>query len=188
MNTPINSYPPQKAKFFVGILFHEGETSKEEIISFFNNQGFSACLESEPTFYEMANYYSKEMGPANKLKRFWLTFKGVEDRTKLLELKARSCDWEEYWQKEKKAGGRVVNIDPGFISHEQVVLSTCKPYSHRLYLGAVRHFHIYGELTYVFQHKNWHSLDWTYPDYQIKEVKEFFLSARESLIDDLKEL
>lgn len=184
----ISTMAPSRVKFFVGLLYHKDFIDPSMIESFFAKNQFKKSFSTAPGFYSMANYYSQEMGEAEKLARFWLFFEGTSEREELVELKARAQEWEEEFRREKARSGRVLNIDPGFVSLEQMVLATGKPYSHRLYLGACRQFHVYGELSYVFQEKSWHSLPWTYPDYQQEEVKSHFTTARRELIKDLKAL
>ncbi len=71
----------------------------------------------------------------------------------------------------------MVNIDIGAVYKEQVLLSTSKPYSHRIYLRDGVH----AELTYTYENKSYHFLPWTYPDYQHEEKLEFFNSLRKRL-------
>ncbi len=72
---------------------------------------------------------------------------------------------------------RTINIDPGYVALEQVVLSTSKPYSHRIHLADG----IYTDLVYIFQNKNYQILPWTYPDYQEIAKINYFLKIRQEL-------
>jgi hypothetical protein len=73
------------------------------------------------------------------------------------------------------ANKRQINIDPGYLSLDKVVLATHKDYSHRLYLGKG----IYGEVTLFFKDKTFNPFPWTYPDYRTHEYINFFNDARE---------
>jgi hypothetical protein len=59
-----------------------------------------------------------------------------------------------------------VNIDPGYVALEHVVLATTKGYAHRIFLRSG----IYADLTLVFENGSYRGLPWTYPDYQTQET------------------
>jgi hypothetical protein len=59
-----------------------------------------------------------------------------------------------------------VNIDPGLLLPERLVLATTKAGSHRPYLGQG----IYADVTLVFHKKTYQPLWWTYPDYSARET------------------
>jgi hypothetical protein len=72
-------------------------------------------------------------------------------------------------------GRRSVNVDPGYIALEQIVLGTTKGYSHRIYLG----HGIFADLTLVYENGTYRTLPWTYPDYGSKELISLFNGWRE---------
>ncbi|MBW1804141.1 MAG: DUF4416 family protein [Deltaproteobacteria bacterium] len=72
-------------------------------------------------------------------------------------------------------GKRRVNIDPGYISMERLVLATGKNYTHRIYLAGG----IYADLTLVFHKGSFKPLEWTYKDYATPEVIGFFNALRD---------
>ena len=67
-------------------------------------------------------------------------------------------------------GKRTVNIDPGYLTPARVVLASTKDFGHRLYLGRG----IYGEVTLMYQKKEFRPLPWTYPDYRSEPYHRFF--------------
>jgi hypothetical protein len=79
--------------------------------------------------------------------------------------------------KKEKQAFRVVNIDVGCLSLENLQLATGKPFSHRIYLGKG----VYSDLTYLFRKKTFEVLPWTYPDYRENEILRFFNLARQTL-------
>ena len=78
---------------------------------------------------------------------------------------------------------RRVNIDPGYISLDKLVLFTTKNYSHRIYLNEG----IYAEVTLKFERKSFVPLPWTYPDYKTLEYIDFFNKIRETYKDQILE-
>jgi len=58
-------------------------------------------------------------------------------------------------------GKRTINLDPGYLAQDKLVLATTKDFYQRLYLGQG----IYGEVTLHFQKGRFRYFSWTYPDY-----------------------
>jgi hypothetical protein len=82
-----------------------------------------------------------------------------------------------------EAGGRRVNIDPGYLAGAKFVLLTGKDYSHRLYLGEG----IYGEVTLVVQRGGFSPLPWTYPDYGSQPLLGILDQLRRKYLWQLKQ-
>ncbi|MCR9206020.1 MAG: DUF4416 family protein [Halobacteriovoraceae bacterium] len=168
---------------FTAILYRSDLISletclKEHVKDLFSGTVFDFSQEK----FSLVNYYEKEMGPKEKLKRAFIFSKETGNREDLSSLKIQSNQLEERLKVAFTNEGRVVNFDPGFLGLEQVVLATCKPYSHRIYLNQG----IYAELTFQFQQGHWHELPWTYPDYREKCVKNLFDVQRNLLKRPLK--
>lgn len=123
-----------------------------------------------PVPFLYTTYYEKEMGRG--LVRTFLLFQPLVGREELPSMKLRTNDMESLFSEN---GQRLINIDPGYISLEQVVLATTKGYSHRLYLGQG----IYGDLTLVFGEGTFKTLPWTYPDYGSSESIAMFNAWRD---------
>tara|TARA_B100001971_G_C18268008_1_gene596072 strand:- start:4163 stop:4669 length:507 start_codon:yes stop_codon:yes gene_type:complete len=125
-----------------------------------------------PEFNPSIEYYSKEMG--NDLKRVIFFSSNKVPREEMINLKLWATEKERLSSNDNK---RSLNIDIGLMCLEQVLLSTSKPYSHRIYLN----HGVYAELTYKYENKSYHFLPWTYPDYQHQEKVDFFNSMRSRL-------
>lgn len=123
----------------------------------------------EPEFNPSLEYYSKEMG--DNLKRYIICTSKPREREEMIDGKL----WADSIEQETAIeGNRQLNIDIGLVLKEQVLLSTSKPYSHRIYLRDS----IWAELTYTYENKSYHFLPWTYPDYQSEEKIKLFNSLR----------
>lgn len=180
----INLIYPQPVFFFFSILYRKDLISTQELNLILQDKlGLDEqhILSSEYS-HDLSRYYEKEMGPAESLSRYWVFRTNTSPREELAALKIASRQLEKALREEFRVTGRVVNIDPGFLSLEQLVLSTCKPYSHRLYSERG----VYLELTYEFKANNYHSLPWTYPDYRESSVINFFNGVRLKLKEHLK--
>lgn len=123
------------------------------------------------------HYYEREMGPW--LLRYFLLFKPLMSRDELPSLKLKTNELEK---KMSVGGKRTINIDPGYIALEQVILATTKGYTHRIYLGQG----IYADLTLIYTGGSFGPLPWTYPDYGGPEIISMLNRWREVYKTDLR--
>jgi hypothetical protein len=130
---------------------------------------------SEPLAFEWTAYYGDELGPAPR--RRVIAVDRLDDTSSLPEIKRAAGRIEV-----TVAGpgtGRPVNIDPGLLGAEQLVLASTKPRGHRLHLGRG----IHGELTLLFGPEGFAPLPWTYPDYASPPLRAIFGRLRELLLE-----
>jgi hypothetical protein len=119
-----------------------------------------------------------EMGAP--LIRRWASFRSLVPQDTLPAVKRRVQDLETRWSLQDK---RRVNIDPGLLTAERLVLATGKNYSHRIYLGQG----VFADLTLLFYRGSYHPLPWTYPDYRDPLSLQIFNRLRDRYLRDLKE-
>jgi hypothetical protein len=106
------------------------------------------------------------------LSRKIISFRKLIEREELVDIKIFTNEVEKKFSIE---GKRKINIDPGYIAPEHLILATGKGYYHRPYLGKG----VYADLTLVYKHKQFHTLEWTYPDYGSEDLRELFKKLRE---------
>lgn len=128
--------------------------------------------------FDCTRYYQREMGP--NLQRQYVSFEILVSREQLPEIKRISNRLEASLSTEE--GFRPVNIDPGYVSLEQMILATTKKASHRPYLEGG----IYAELTYRFIKGSFQPMEWTYPDYRRSLSLDFFNRVRETYRKQLR--
>ncbi len=167
---------PQPVKLFAGILFRKNEHLGEALGKLETALGPIEEQSQTVPFYH-TKYYDKEMG--ENLMRKFLLFEGLIEREFLPEIKLKTNEIERSFAPE---GSRSVNIDPGYIALEHVILATTKGYSHRVYLGAG----IYADLTLRYHDGTYRALEWTYPDYGEKGTISIFNEWREQYKKGLK--
>jgi hypothetical protein len=126
-------------------------------------------LQSDIIPFNYTDYYSREMGP--DILRQYVSFDKLIHARKLWEIKLRTNDLED---SERRDGKRVVNLDPGYLSHCAVVLATTKEAGHRVYLNGG----IYGQPMLYFRRKGFVPLEFTYPDYADEKNRIFFDMVR----------
>lgn len=127
--------------------------------------------EEGPFPFTQTSYYDAELG--SPLSRRLLAFAELLPHDRLAWAKVQTNALEAQFSRED--GRRLVNLDPGLISQERLVLATGKNYTHRIYLD----HGIWADLTLIYQHGGWKVLPWTFPDYASQEMQERLLGLRE---------
>lgn len=138
-------------------------------------------FESNTFPFDYTNYYEKEFGSG--LKRKFFTFLTLIPPGSLPEIKLKTNTIEKELCN-KITGHRTVNIDPGYLSMEKLVLATTKNFSHRPYLASG----IFAELTYFYKKGSYETLAWTYPDYKLYERLKMFNQLRKKYVEQLKKI
>lgn len=128
--------------------------------------------------FDFTEYYAQEMG--GNLFRHFLTFERLIPMSLLPDIKQRTNHLEEKYSSSN--GSRQINIDPGYLCFEHVILATTKGYTHRPYLKEG----IYADLTLIYRNKTYQPLGWTYPDYRQEEVIRLFNQFRKKYVAQLK--
>jgi hypothetical protein len=169
---------PQPAKLFMSLIasepdiFHQG---LQDLCSIFGE----ADTISERFPFHLTDYYTQEMG--KPLFRHFITFERLIPISTLPDIKQTTNQFEEKYS--NLNGNRRINIDPGYICLEHVVLATTKAYTHRPYLRNG----IYADLTLIYRNKSFQPLEWAYPDYRQSEVIALFNQFRKKYLEDLRE-
>ena len=129
--------------------------------------------------FNLTDYYYREMGAP--LGRVLAAFLHLADSSRLADWKVFTNRLEERFS---LGGRRPVNLDPGYVAKERLVLATGKNYTHRLYLE----HGIYGDLTLLYSRGGFQPLPWSYPDYAQGEVPELLGQVRRKYLWQLKEI
>lgn len=129
--------------------------------------------------FDHTDYYKKEMGES--LVRRFASFKTLISPDSLPDIKLRTNGLEKDFSSHEK---RRINIDPGYIVAERLVLATGKNYVHRIYLANG----IYADLTLIFSNGSFRPLGWTYPDYVSQEIIKIMNGIRSRYLVQLKEI
>jgi hypothetical protein len=167
---------PKPVQFFTSIIYNDNihienveSDIREAIGSIMDRTAFMS--------FHYTHYYEKEMG--SNLSRIFLLFEPLLRREQLPEIKLKTNNIETSYSQE---GKRAVNIDPGYISLENVVLATTKGYAHRVYIN----YGIYAELTLIYHNNTYRPVEWTYPDYGSKEIVAIFNGWRNVLKEKIR--
>jgi hypothetical protein len=166
-----------QVKLFLAVMY----TSKDlyhEVIDFCTGTFGQVDRSFGPV--ELGNftdYYSSEMG-TGILKQYH-TFEKLIERDALASIKTATNALES---KLSSHGRRRVNLDPGYLTHDKLVLATTKDFYHRIYLSEG----IFAEVTLHFRQGRYRFFSWTYPDYQECGVLDLCEKARADLVGTLR--
>jgi hypothetical protein len=173
------SIPKESPKVkLVSSLFSPEEDLIKDVIK--RMEGYFGPVDrvSEKLFFDRTKYYAKEMGWP--LFRRFISFSKLISPNSLVDIKLLTNTIEDGHVVGKK---RRINIDPGYISLERLVLATGKNYTHRIYLDRG----IYADLTLVFHAGTFMPLVWTYTDYADEKAIRYFNMVRSSYLHYLRE-
>ncbi|MGB9629075.1 MAG: DUF4416 family protein [Thermodesulfobacteriota bacterium] len=168
---------PKPAKLFMSLIFSERDILQQGLEELKRQFGEIDFL-SKVLPFDFTDYYNIKMGP--NLQRHFITFERLIPIPLLPQIKHLTNDLERSYA--DLQGNRRINIDPGYLCLEHVILATTKGYTHRPYLREG----IYADLTLIYRDKSFRPLEWTYPDYRREEVILLFNQFRKKYLEDLK--
>lgn len=163
---------PKPVKLFVGILSSE-KTLLEDVENLLVKRLGKIDIKSEIIPFNFTDYYKEEMGV--NISRQFLSFRELINPEELSAVKIWTNGLEDKFKHNRNFNIiRPINLDPGYLTHCNLILASTKDYYHRIHLQKG----IYAEVTLFYQHEVFKNLPWTYPDYQTEEYKNFFLKVR----------
>jgi hypothetical protein len=169
---------PEPAKLLIG-LFTGDKALFPKVAALLASKIGAVDMVSPWFEFNYTDYYAAEMGES--LFRRILVFNDLIEQDRIVDIKLMTNAVEiEY----SKNGKRKVNIDPGYLLRERLVLATGKNFSHRIYLGRG----IYADLTLIYQKGAFRKLPWTYPDYTAAEMLGYLDKIRSKYVHDLRQL
>jgi hypothetical protein len=167
---------PLPVKLFFAIMYHE-RAPIDAVLERLRSRFGRIEATFGPAPFSWTDYYAKEMG-ASLLKSYCCCERLI-GREDLPAIKL----WTNALEQEYATlGNRTVNIDPGYLARDKLVLASTKDFYHRLYLGDG----IYGEVTLHFRQGKYRYFSWTYPDFKEEKLQEFLMKERAGLIGELK--
>ena len=168
---------PKPARLFMSLMAAE-EIALHQALKDLEQAFGKVDFVSERFVFNQTDYYTEEMG--DPLFRHFVTFDGLIPPSSLPEVKRSTNRIEEKCA--TREGKRQINIDPGYLCLEHLILATTKGYSHRPYLRDG----IYADLALIYRNKSFEPLEWTYPDYRQPEVISLFNELRKTYSEALK--
>jgi len=167
---------PKPAKLFVSVISSSAESINKTLTELEAHYGILDFV-SPLLPFNYTDYYCAEMGKV--LFRRFASFERLIRQEDLASIKVQT----NLLEAEKTAkGNRFVNIDPGYLLAERLVLASGKNYGHRIYLSSG----IYADLTLIFRDKDYQPLAWTYPDYGEVKVRRWLRALRQKYLLQLR--
>lgn len=157
-------------KLVLGVIFHDEEILNRALADFTERFGEWDMVSPDYSFSDdFSTYYDEELG--GKGTRRLYSFEKTVDPTLQAEIKEFTNEIEKKYSVD---GRRLVNLDPGLMSHGRFMLSTTKDASFRIPLKRG----IFTELTLFYARGKWQTLMWTYMDYRSETVISFLDKVR----------
>ncbi len=168
---------PSQAILFIAFMFQR-QVKTDEVLAVLQKRHGEIDNTFGPVPFSFTDYYKNEMG--SDLQKMYLTFSRYIERDDLAGLKVFTNGIEEHLG---VAGRRTVNLDPGYITRDKLVLASTKDFYHRIYLSQG----IFAEVTLHYRKGMFRFFSWTYPDYKDPGFLSFIEKARARLVKDLRD-
>ena len=147
----------EPVKYLVAVLMQNDLDPVEELFPALESILGRVDFHGTPHRFDVSDYYEDEMGPG--LVRLIASFEPLGSPTKLVKVKLDTTVVEERFAADT---GRTVNIDPGYMDYHKVVLASFTQGPQKIYLDEG----VYADPLMLFQHGEFVSLPWTFPDFK----------------------
>lgn len=168
---------PNPVKLIIGLITGDTEIIKP-VLKRLEDKFDNIDVLSKRLDFSHTDYYKDEMGQG--LFRKLASFEKLIKPDGLPNIKLFTNSLEDEYAKED--GKRRINIDPGYISLEKMVLASCKNFSHRIYLKNG----VYADLTFIYRDGEFKPLEWTFPDYAAEGIRTLLKRIRERYAHQLQ--
>ena len=167
---------PLPVKLFCGVLYSDEQLFKKSQSLLIEKYG-EIDFQSDQFRFEISDYYKPEMGwPIYRL--FW-SFQKLINPDEIARVKIECNKIEDQMA---LAGNRKVNLDPGYMDYDKIVLASAKYNGQKVYLN----FGIYADLTLRYEKGNFYPYPWSFPDFKSGNYNQTFLGIREIYKAQLK--
>ena len=171
-------YDFEAEKLVVGVIYHDPDVLNAALSDLVEKFGEWDLVSEDYSFSKgYSTYYDGELG-GEGIRRIY-SFKKLQSPDMQAEIKEFTNELEKKYSKDKN---RMINLDPGLMSHGRFMLATTKDASFRIPLKRG----IYTEMTLFYARGAWQKLPWTYMDYQSKTVLDFLENVRKKYLTQRK--
>jgi len=168
---------PSEVRLFIAVLYGAAAPIDEALALLDQRFGERQFVHG-PVPFAWSDYYRDEMG--DSLNKLYYSYRTGIDRHLLPEIKIFTNELEQRYI--RSPGNRSINIDPGYVARDKVVLATTKDFYHRLYLADG----IFGEVTLHYRKGMFRYFSWTYPDFRDEAVLQFLERVRAPLVKEIR--
>jgi hypothetical protein len=169
---------PQPVKLFLALLSADAcllHTATARL-----EQSYGAVdLHSDIVLWNTSNYYRAEMG--DSLLRQFVAFELLISPEEIAQIKLDTNTLESALSPIPNA--RSLNLDPGYVDANKLVLASTKNQGHRIYIARG----IYAEVTLLYHHGTFHPFLYTYTDYRWPETHAFLQQVRKRYLEQTRQ-
>ncbi len=169
--------PSPLTKLLCGVLFTDEQLlakAKELLMQKYGVIDF----ESEFFKFDVSDYYKPEMGwPIQR--KIW-SFEKLINPKDIARIKIECNQIEDELAIN---GKRKVNLDPGYMDYDKIVLASAKYNWQKIYLN----HGIYSDLTLRYEKGNYFPFPWSFPDFKEGHYNKTLLSIREIYKSQMKD-
>lgn len=122
------------------------------------------------------HYYEEEMGPA--LSRCFISFEDLSSPHAAKDYKGYGTEIEALFMVD---GNRTVNVDPGYLDANKVVLVSGKHGGHKIALANG----VYADML-LWYNKGWQAFPWAFPDFRDGSLFPIFMEIRKAFKNQLR--
>jgi hypothetical protein len=159
---------PDPVKLFVGILYTDSELLQQAMEALVET--FGGIDYKSPEFeFNISEYYREEMGWP--IFRKFVSFGDLINPGDLAEIKIVTNRIEDGLEEGER---RRVNLDPGYMDYNKVILSSAKYNAQKVYLSQG----IYADPTLWFENGDFHPYPFSFPDFGTGLYNKTFVHIR----------
>ena len=163
---PLEADPVQ---LFSGILYHQESCLLEAVSRLI--VCFGEIDYRSPVFpFTLTDYYDQELGAP--IFRTFIAFSRLISPGNLAESKLLTNEIEMQLASYNR---RTVNLDPGYLDYDKVVLASAKYNGQKIYL----HSGIWADLTLHYEKSAFKPYPWSFPDFKSHLYDDVFLHIRQ---------
>ncbi len=167
--SPPAKYLVEPVKFFAAVLYSDKQQLEQARESLRKIHGEEDYV-SKPVAFDHTDFYQEEMG--GPLERIFISYRKLVEPDALVGAKLSAEKIER--ELAGAQGGRTVNIDPGLLDYQKVVLASFKFGGQKIYLGSG----VWADLTLYYRKGGWSVFEWTFPDFKAGRYNSTLLEIR----------
>jgi len=159
---------PVPVKLFIGILYSDEELLKQALSVLEAAYG-PVDAQSSIFSFTVSDYYVPEMG--SPIFRVFCSYEKLISPGDIASIKRATNRIEDDIAGK---GCRRVNLDPGYLDYDKVVLASGKYNGNKVYLD----YGIWADLTLFYTNGSFTPYPWSFPDFKAGEYTDFFMRIR----------
>ena len=160
---------PGLVKLFVGVLFSDEHLLERALEMLFEKYG-DIDFVSDSFPFDNTGYYEPEMG--SPIYRKFVSFERLVHPKEMARIKIETNEIEDLLAVKHN---RKVNLDPGIMDYDKVVLASAKYNGQKIYLDRG----IWADLTFHFEKNRFDPYPWSFPDFKKGLYNDVFLKIRQ---------